>query len=90
MEKWVFGSSMRTYNMTDAHDPYEFEVDAMGENIQVENVETKYNGRRYQETPIDIVATIRSIRVELKIYREDNERMIKDQEEKNQLNATML
>ena len=33
---------------------------------------------------------MRSLRVEMKSYREDNERMIKYQEEKNQLNAAML
>ena len=55
----------------------------MGDNIQVENVETESNGRRNQETPLDIVATMRSLRVELQSCREDNERMIKDQEEQN-------
>ena len=62
----------------------------MGENIQVENVEAESNGRRYQETPLDIAATMRILRVELQSYKEDNERMIKYQEEHNQLNAAML
>ena len=35
-----FGSAMRISNMNDAHDPYELRADAMGENIQVGNVET--------------------------------------------------
>ena len=74
---------MRTYNMNDAQDPYGLKADGMRENIQVGNDETNSNGRRYQETPPDIVATMRSLRVEMQSYREDNERMIKAQEEKN-------
>ena len=62
----------------------------MGENVQVGNAETKSNGRIYQETPPDIVATTRSLRVGLQSCREDNERMIKAQEEQHQLNASML
>ena len=76
--------------MDDAHDPYELEEDAMGENVQVGNVETKSNGRIYQETPLDIAATMRILRVGLKSCREYNEIMIKTQEEHNQLNAAML
>ena len=51
--------------MNDAHDPYEFEEDAMGENVRVGNDEIETNGRRFQDTPPDIVATTRSLRVEL-------------------------
>ena len=76
-EKVGFGLAMRINSMNDAHDPYEFKADAMGENIRVGNVETKSNGRRYQETPSDIVATMRSLKVEMQSCREDNERMIK-------------
>ena len=76
MEEWVFGSAMRTYGMNDAQDPYEHEKDAMGE-----NVETESNGRRFQYTPPDFAATMRSLRVEMQSYREDNERLVKAQEE---------
>ena len=62
----------------------------MRQNIQVENVETKSNGRMNQETPPDIIAAMRSLRVELQSHREDNEMMIKAQEDQNQLNAAML
>ena len=62
--------------MNDAQDPYELEMDAMWENIQVENAETKSNGRRNQDIPLDIATTMRSLMVELKSYIEDNERMI--------------
>ena len=48
----------------------------MGENIQVGNDDIYSNGRRFQEMPPDIAATMRSL--------------IKSQEEKNQLNVAML
>ena len=49
----------------------------MGENIQVGNVETESNGRKYQETPPDFVATMRSLRVEMQSYKVDNEILVK-------------
>ena len=76
--------------MDDAHDPYEDETDARGENIQIENAKTKSNGRRNQMTPLDIVETMRSLSVELHSSKEDDERLLRDKEEQNQLNATML
>ena len=69
--------------MNDAQDPYEFEEDVMGENVRVGNDDIESNGRRNQETPPDIVATMRSLRVELQICKEDNERMLKAQEDQN-------
>ena len=69
--------------MNDAQDPYEHEEDVMGENIHVGNAETKSNGRIFQETPLDFIATMRSLRVEMQSYREDNERLVKAQEEQN-------
>ena len=69
--------------MNDAQSPYEHEEDAMGENVRVGNVEIESNGRRLQETPPDFVATMRSLRMEMQSYREDNERSVKAQEEQN-------
>ena len=63
--------------MNDAQDPYEHEEDVMGENIQVGNAETESNGRRFQDTPPDFAATMRSLRVEMQSYRADNERLVK-------------
>ena len=48
----------------------------MGENVRVGNDDIESNGRRFQETPRDIEATMRSL--------------IKAQEEQHQLNAAML
>ena len=59
-------------------------------NVRVENDEIESNGNIYQETLSDIAATMRSLRVELQNCREDNERMLKAQKDKNQINATIL
>ena len=65
----------------DAENPKEYKEDAMGENVRVESAEIDSNGRRFQDTPPDFTATMRSLRVEMQSYREDNERLVKAQEE---------
>ena len=67
---------MRTHDGYDARDSYERAWDAMGENVQVGNDDIESNGRRFQDTLLDIVATMRSL--------------IKSQEEQHQLNDAML
>ena len=67
---------MRTHNGYDGRDSYEHARDAMGENVHKKNDDIESNGRRFQETPSDVAATMRSL--------------IKAQEEQHQLNATML
>ena len=67
---------MRTHDGYDARDSYEHAGDAMGENVHNGNDDIESNGRRFQETPSDVVATMRSL--------------IKAQEEKHQLNAAIL
>ena len=82
---------MIAYDMyDDAQNPNEYKEDVMGENIHVGNVEAKFNERRFQDTPLDFVGTMRSLRVEMQSYREDNERLVKAKEDQNQLNAAML
>ena len=76
--------------MNDGQDPYEFKKDAMVENVRVWNDETESNGRRFQDTPPDFAATMRSLRVDLQSCREDNERMLKAQENQNQINGAIL
>ena len=67
---------MRTHDGYDARDSYEHAGDAMGENVQNENDDIESNGRRFQETPSEVAATMRSL--------------TKVQEEQHQLNAAML
>ena len=74
----------------DAQNPNEYEEDAMGGNVRIGNVETVYNVRRFQYTPPDFAATMRSLRVEMQSHSVDNERLVKELEEQNQLNAAIL
>ena len=67
---------MRTHDGYDAWDSYEQAEDAMGENVHNRNDDIESNGRRFQETPSDVAATMRSL--------------IKSQEEQHQLNAAIL
>ena len=67
---------MRTDDGYDAWYSYEQAEYAMGENVHNRNDDIESNGRRFQETPSDVVATMRSL--------------IKAQEEQHQLNAAML
>ena len=74
----------------DAQNPNEYEEDAMGGNVQVGNAETESNGRRLQETPPNFATTMRSLMAKMQSYKADNESLVKDQEEQNQLNESML
>ena len=67
--------------MNYAQDPYEHEEDVMRENIHVGNAKIESNGRRLQENPLDFVATMRILRVEMQSYRADNKILFQSQEE---------
>ena len=71
-------------------DPNAHEEDAMGENVRIGNDKTESNGRMFQDTPPEFAATMRSLRVDIQSYRVDNKRLIKAQEEQNQLSTTIL
>ena len=55
------GSATRTHDRYDARDSYERARDSMGENVRAGNDDIDSNGRRFQETPPDIAATVRSL-----------------------------
>ena len=67
----------------DVQNPNEYEEDAMGGNVHVGNSETESNGRRLQETLPDFVATMRILMAKMQSYKEDNEILVKAQEEQN-------
>ena len=43
------------------HDGYDAREDAMGENVRNRNDDIESNGKRFQETPSDVAATMRSL-----------------------------
>ena len=56
-----FGSTMRTYDRYEARDSYKRAQDIMGENVRARNDDIESNGRRFQETSLDIAATMRNL-----------------------------
>ena len=52
---------MRTHDGYDARDSYEQGEDAMGENLYNGNDDIECNGRRFQGTPSEVAATMRSL-----------------------------
>ena len=52
---------MRSQDGYDARDSYERAEDAMGENIRNRNDDIESNGRRFQKTPSNVAATMRSL-----------------------------
>ena len=51
---------------------------------------TESSRRIFQDSPPHFATTMRTLSVEMQSYREDNEILVKAQEDKNQLNAAML
>ena len=52
---------MRTHDRYDSWDSYEHVRDAMGETVRNGNDGIESNGRKFQETSSDVVATMRSL-----------------------------
>ena len=50
---------MRTHDGYDAWDSYERARDAMGEHFCNGHDDIESNGRKFQETPLDVAATMR-------------------------------
>lgn len=69
--------------MEDAQSPYEHEADIIGEDLNGINSENESNGQTNKKTSPNIAQTMRSLIVELQSYREDNEMLIKSQEERS-------
>jgi hypothetical protein len=54
------------------------------------NREEESDERRVVETTSNLAETIRSLMVELQSFKKDNERIIKEQENKTEINAILL
>jgi hypothetical protein len=68
---------MRTRDMEDAQGFYSHEEEIGGLHASMGNVETESNGRRDRRGTV----TMRSLQKEVQSYRDDNERIMKAQEE---------
>ena len=76
--------------MDEGEFPYNHGEDAKGQDMSVGNAETKTNGHRENVNPREFVETMRSLRMEVQSYREDNERLLKAQEQQNELNTQLV
>jgi len=54
------------------------------------NREEESNERRAVETPSDLIETIRILMAQLQRCKDDNERLIKEQEQKTEINAVLI
>jgi hypothetical protein len=54
------------------------------------NREEDFVERRVVETPPDLAETVRSLMEELQSFKEDNERLMREQEKKTEINAVLL
>jgi hypothetical protein len=54
------------------------------------NRDEESDERRAIGTPLDLAETVRSHMVELQSYKANNERMMKEQENKTKINAVLL
>jgi hypothetical protein len=79
-KKTINHEKLQTYRMVMCH-----EVGDGSHNRDEESEE-----RRVVNTPPDLVETVRSLTVELKSYKVDNERLIKEKEKKMKINVVLL
>jgi hypothetical protein len=54
------------------------------------NIDEESDERRVVQTPLDLAETVRSLRAKLQSCKVKNERLIKEQENKKQINAVLL
>jgi len=63
--------------MEEAQRTYSHEAESKVLNIIFGNEETEYNGHRSKVETVELVETVRILRVEVWIYRDDNEIIIR-------------
>jgi hypothetical protein len=61
--------------------------EAEGQNTRVGNVEIESNGHKGKGEKQTLIEMVRSLKMEVQIYKEDNERPVR---EKSQINARVL
>ena len=61
-----------------------------GKNTNVGNEETKSNGKIYNINSMELVETIRNLRMEVQSCKSNNKRMLNDLEHQNQLNTKLM
>ena len=70
--------------------PYSLEEEARGQNINVGNEEIECSAYRANIEPIEMMETMKNLRMEVQSCRPDNERMLRAREQQNQLNIQLM
>jgi hypothetical protein len=78
---------MQIQKMKEGEEAFSPEREAKCQNNSVGNVETKSNGHRIRVELETLIYIMRSLRIEVKSYKEDNDNMMK---EKNKINSQMM
>ena len=76
--------------MDDAQGSYDHEDEIKGLHISPGNAEIESNGHISRVEYVKLAKTMKRLQREVKIYKEENERLIRAQEEKNQINTQLL
>jgi FtsZ-binding cell division protein ZapB len=63
------------------------EKEAEGQNTKIDNVEIESNRRKEKGEQEMLIETVRSLKMEVQSYKEDNERMMREQ---SHINARVL
>jgi hypothetical protein len=81
---------MRTREMDDAQGSYDHEDEIKGLHISPGNAEIESNGHISRVEYVKLVEIVKRLQREVKRHKEENERLIRDQEEKKQINIHLL
>jgi len=76
--------------MQDGQDPDSHEEEDKGSNISAGIENTKSNGHKERIEPLELIETMRSLKIEMQSCRANNERILKAQEKQNQLNTQLV
>ena len=64
--------------MEEGEGVYNHDKKAKGQNICVGNAETESNGQKGRGEQENLLETVRSLKIEVKKYKEDNERLMRE------------
>jgi hypothetical protein len=78
---------MHIQEMEEGEGAFSHDKEAKGQNISVGNAETESNGHKGRGEQETLIETVRSLRIEVQSYKEDNERLIREQ---NQINYQVM
>jgi hypothetical protein len=78
---------MHIQEMEEGEGASSHDKEAKGQNIRVGNAETESNGHKGRGEQETLIETVRSLKIEVQSYKEDNERLMREQ---NQINSQVM